>query len=56
MNATVTPDATKVLEYQQAEVRQLVINGLKQVKERKTKDYNSVCGRLEKKYTNFIEN
>lgn len=31
MSVTVTPDYAKVLEQQQAEVRQLVIDGLKQI-------------------------
>lgn len=52
MSVAVTPDYMKALEQQQAEVRQLVIDGLKQVKEGKTKDFNTVCDRLEKKYTN----
>ncbi len=52
MSVAVTLDYMKILEQQQTEVRQLVIDGLKQVKEGKTKDFNTVCDRLEKKYTN----
>lgn len=33
------------------EVRNLVLAGLEQIKEEKTKDYHAVCDRLEKKYT-----
>ena len=33
-------------------VRDMVIAGLDQVKSNSTKDFNEVCDRLEKKYTN----
>ena len=36
----------------QREVGNLVLAGLEQVKEGKTKDFNSVCDRLEKKHSN----
>ena len=39
-----------ILEEQQSEVRKLVLDGLRQAKEGKTKDFNAVCDRLEKKY------
>lgn len=32
------------------EVRNLVLAGIAQIKERKTKDFNEVCDSLEKKY------
>lgn len=40
----------ETLEQQQIEVRQSVIDGLRQAREGKTKDFNTVCDRLEKKY------
>lgn len=33
------------------EVRNLVMEGIQQVKEGKTKDFNDICDRLEKKYS-----
>ena len=48
----VKKDYQTALEEQKAEVRNLVIAGLDQIKEGKTKDFNSVCDRLEKKYKN----
>lgn len=39
---------------QQKEIRDLVIAGLQQVTEGRTKDFNAVCDRLEKKYLNEI--
>ncbi len=39
-----------VREAHQLEVRDMVLAGLKQVKEGKTEDFNKVCDRLEKKY------
>ena len=42
----------RALDEQQKEVRNLVMEGLEQIKEGKTKDFNAVCDRLEKKYTN----
>lgn len=52
MNVAVRENFTEDLEQQQLEVRQLVMDGMRQVKEGKTKDFNVVCDRLEKKYTN----
>lgn len=52
MDTVVKQDYTNALEIQQREVRQLVLEGLAQVKEGKTKDFNAVCDRLEKKYIN----
>ena len=51
MEATVRKNYAENLQQQQIEVRQLVMDGLKQAKEGKTKDFNAVCDRLEKKYT-----
>jgi len=52
MDAAINEEYANALKQQQSEVRQLVMDGLKQVKEGKTKDFNAVCDRLEKKYTN----
>ena len=52
MAVAVKNDYQTALEEQKAEVRNLVIAGLDQIKEGKTKDFNSVCDRLEKKYKN----
>lgn len=41
------------LEEQQKEVRNMVLAGLENIKEVKTKDFNEVCYRLEKKYRNI---
>ena len=51
LEATVRNNYAESLQQQQIEVRQLVMDGLKQAKEGKTKDFNAVCDRLEKKYT-----
>ena len=40
----------QALAEQKQEVRNLVLAGLEQIKEGKTKDFNAVCDRLEKKY------
>lgn len=52
MEAGVKKIYAETLEQQQIEVRQGVLEGLRQAKEGKTKDFNAVCDRLEKKYTN----
>ena len=52
MAAITKKDYQIALEEQKTEVRNLVIAGLEQIKEGKTKDFNSVCDRLEKKYKN----
>ena len=44
-------DYQSALDENKKEVREMVIAGLEQIKEGKTKDFNSVCDRLEKKYT-----
>ncbi len=43
-------DYQKALDEQKKEVRSLIMDGLKQIKEGKTKDFNTECDRLEKKY------
>lgn len=50
MDTAVKQEYIDTLDGQQKEVRQLVLDGLKQVSEGKTKDFNMVCDRLEKKY------
>lgn len=40
----------RAMDEQKKEVRELVMAGLEQIKEGKTKDFNAVCDRLEKKY------
>lgn len=52
MEVAVKKDYQIALEKQKVEVRNLVLAGLDQIKEGKTKDFNSVCDRLEKKYKN----
>lgn len=52
MDVAVKADYEKVLNEQKKEVRSLVMAGLEQIKEGKTKDFNTVCDRLEKKYRN----
>ena len=52
MAVAVKEDYQRALNEQQKEVRNLVLSGLEQIKEGKTKDFNVVCDRLEKKYTN----
>lgn len=51
MAVALKEDYQKALDEQKKEVRELVMAGLEQIKEGKTKDFNTVCGRLEKKYT-----
>ena len=52
MAVAVREDYEVALEEQQLEVRNMVLAGLEQVKAGKTKDFNEVCDRLEKKYRN----
>lgn len=52
MAVAVKEDYKAVLEKNQLEVRNMVLAGLGQIKEGKTKDFNEVCDRLEKKYRN----
>jgi len=50
MRIAVNEQSKTVLEEQQKEVRNMVLEGLDQIKAGKTKDFNEVCDRLEKKY------
>ena len=50
MEATLKNDYQIALNEQKKEVRGLVMAGLEQIKDGKTKDFNTVCDRLEKKY------
>ena len=50
MAAALNEDYRRVLYEQKKEVHELVMAGLEQIKEGKTKDFNRVCDRLEKKY------
>ena len=50
MDIAVKRDYQTALEEQKKEVRNLVLAELEQIKEGKTKDFNTVCDRLEKKY------
>lgn len=52
MAVAVKKDYRIALEEQKTEVRNLVLAALEQIKEGKTKDFDSVCDRLEKKYKN----
>ncbi len=51
MDVAVKKIYAETLEQQQIEVRQSVMDGLRQAREGKTKDFDAVCDRLEKKYT-----
>lgn len=50
MAVAVDQKYASVQEMHRREVQELVIAGLNQIKEGKTKDFNTVCNRLEKKY------
>lgn len=50
MAVAIKKDYQYALDEQKKEVRNLVLSGLDQIKEGKTKDFNTVCDRLEKKY------
>ena len=52
MAVAVKEDYERALDEHQKEVRNLVMEGLEQIKKGKMKDFNAVCERLEKKYTN----
>lgn len=49
-NIAAKDNYNNVLKEQQKEVRDMVLVGLENSKESKTKDFNDVCDRLEKKY------
>lgn len=50
MAVALKEDYQRALDEQKQEVRELVMAGLEHIKEGKTKDFNTVCDRLEKKY------
>lgn len=50
MAVTVKKDYQKIMIEHNKEVRNLVLEGLQQIQEGKTKDFNKVCERLEQKY------
>lgn len=50
MAVAIKDDYQAVLDEQRSEVRNMVLAGLEQIKNGKTKDFNEVCDRLEKKY------
>lgn len=50
MATAVKENYQRALDEQKKEVQGLVMAGLEQIKEGKTKDFNTVCDRLEKKY------
>ncbi len=51
MEATIENRNITESEEQQAAVRNLVVEGMEQIKTGKTKDFNAVCDRLEKRYS-----
>jgi hypothetical protein len=50
MEISLKEDYKNYIEKQNLEVRNMVLAGLEQVKYGKTKDFDEVCDRLEKKY------
>ena len=50
MAVALKEDYQRALNEQKKEVQELVMACLEQIKEGKTKDFNTVCDRLEKKY------
>ena len=50
MAVALKEDYQKALDEQKKEVRELVMARIEQIKEGKTKGFNIVCDRLEKKY------
>ena len=50
MAVTAKKDYQKIMIEHNQEVRNLVLEGLQQIQEGKTKDFNKVCERLEQKY------
>jgi accessory colonization factor AcfC len=51
MAVAIKENYQKTLDEQNLEVRNMVLAGLEQVKNGNTKDFNEVCDRLEKKYS-----
>ncbi len=54
MAAALNEDYQRTLHEQKKEVHELVMAGLEQIKEGKTKGFNTVCDRLEKKYRDEV--
>lgn len=52
MSVVLKEEYENLLDEQMKEVRELVMAGIEQINEGKTKDFNAVCDRLEKKYRN----
>ena len=52
MASALKEDYQSALDEQKMEIRELVMSGLEQVKKGRSKDFNAVCDRLEKKYRN----
>ena len=50
MAVALNSDYSQNLKEQKKEVQDMVLVGFEQIKEGKTKGFNSVCDRLEKKY------
>ncbi len=50
VNENPTNGYYNILEKQPDEVRKMILSGIDQIKEGKTKDFDEVCDRLEKKY------
>jgi hypothetical protein len=51
MAVAIKENYQEILDEQNLEVRNMVLAGLEQVKNGNTKDFNEVCDRLEKKYS-----
>ena len=54
MAVALKEDYQRALDEQKKEVREVVMAGLGQIKEGRTKDFNTVCDRLEKKYRDEV--
>lgn len=54
MEVAMEKDYTSEMNKNHNKLRSLVMVGLEQMKEGKTKDFNVVCERLEKKYLNEV--
>ena len=50
MSIAIKENYQRALDEKKKEVRAFVMTGLEQIREGKTKDFNTVCDRLEKKY------
>lgn len=54
MSVAMENECKKIRIEEKKEVRNLVLAGLEQIKEGNTKDFDEVCDRLEKKYSNAV--